>query len=618
MVADERSALIDALKRSQSVDGSWRFPFETGISTDAYMIILLRTLGIHDEPLIQALVERIESRQDANGAWKLFADEGDGNVTATVEAYYALLYSGYRKKTDSHMQKAKARILEVGGLERVHLFTKVMLALTGQHSWPRRFPLPLVFFLLPPSFPLNMYDLSVYGRANMVPLLVVAERRYSRKTDNSPDLSDLAASRNDWRLPDTEALWSYVKRSLTGLPAWLHRAAEQRAVRYMLEHIEPDGTLYSYFSSTFLLIFALLALGYPKDDPHIARAVRGLRSLRTEIDGHTHMQYTTASVWNTALASYALQEAGVPPTDRTIEKANRYLLSRQHIRYGDWAVHNPYGVPGGWGFSDVNTMNPDVDDTTAALRAIRRAAAKETAFRHAWDRANRWLFSMQNDDGGFAAFEKNVGKRFWRYLPIEGAEFLLMDPSTADLTGRTLEYFGTFAGLTKDHSAIARAIDWLLDHQEADGSWYGRWGICYVYGTWAAVTGLSAVGVPIDHPAMQKAVRWLLSIQNDDGGWGESCKSDGAKTYVPLGASTPVHTAWALDALIAAAERPTPEMKAGVRALVRMLHHPDWTASYPVGQGMAGAFYIHYHGYRYIFPLLALAHYEQKFGPFVD
>jgi len=617
-VAGERSALITALKRSQAADGSWRFPFETGISTDAYMIILLRTLDINDEPLIQALVERIESRQEANGAWKLFADEGDGNVTATVEAYYALLYSGYRQPTDRHMQKAKRRILDMGGLDRVHLFTKVMLALTGQYPWPGRFPLPLEFFLLPPSFPLNMYDLSVYGRANMIPLLIAADSRYSRKTDKSPDLSDLFASRGDWGMPESRSLLTYVKRSLIGLPAQLHQAAKQRAVRYLFEHIEPDGTLYSYFSSTFLFIFALLALGYRNDDPRIRQAVRGLRSLRTTIDGHVHLQYTTASVWNTALASYTLQEAGVPMTDRAIEKANRYLLSRQHVRYGDWAVHNPYSTPGGWGFSDVNTMNPDVDDTTAALRAIRQAAAKETAFRHAWDRANQWLFSMQNDDGGFAAFEKNVSSRFWRYLPIEGAEFLLMDPSTADLTGRTLEYFGTFAGLTKDQRAVSRAVDWLLSHQERNGSWYGRWGICYIYGTWAAITGLTAVGVPAHHPALQKAVRWLLSIQNDDGGWGESCKSDGAKTYVPLGDSTPVHTAWALDALVAAAERPTLEMKAGFRALFRLLHHPDWTASYPVGQGMAGAFYIHYHSYRYIFPLLALAHYEQKFGPLDD
>ncbi len=439
MVADERSALIDALKRSQSADGSWRFPFETGISTDAYMIILLRTLEINDEPLIQALVERIESRQEANGAWKLFADEGDGNVTATVEAYYALLYSGYRKKTDPHMQKAKARIVEMGGLERVHLFTKVMLALTGQHPWPRRFPLPLAFFLLPPSFPLNIYDLSVYGRANMAPLLVAAERRYSRRTAKSPDLSDLAASCGGWRLPENRALWSYIKRALIGFPAELRDAAKRRAVRYMFDHIEPDGTLYSYFSSTFLVHFCAARARLSDRRPaYCPSCSRFCARFAPRSRGHVHMQYTTASVWNTALASYALQEAGVPPTDRTIEKANRYLLSRQHIRYGDWAVHNPYGVPGGWGFSDVNTMNPDVDDTTAALRAIRRAAAKETAFRHAWDRANQWLFSMQNDDGGFAAFEKNVGKRFWRYLPIEGAEFLLMDPSTADLTGRTL------------------------------------------------------------------------------------------------------------------------------------------------------------------------------------
>ncbi|WP_027409037.1 squalene--hopene cyclase [Anoxybacteroides tepidamans] len=617
----ERNRLIALLKQRQASDGTWRDPFETGISTDAYMIILLRTLEINDEELIQSLVERIESKQESNGAWKLFADEGEGNVSATAEAYYALLYSGYRKKTDSHMHKAKQRILEMGGLRNVHMFTKFMLALTGQYRWPSFFPLPVEFLLLPPSFPLHFFDISVYGRANLTPLLLLYENKYSRKTKKSPDLSDLFASRptdgDRWGLGANRSFLSYIKQSIFGWSERLHAAAKQRAVQYMLGHLEKDGTFYSYFSSTFLMIFALLSLGYAKDDPLIRQAIEGLKAFRCLIDGHTHVQYTTATVWNTALASYALQEAGVPPSDGAVEKANRYLLSRQHYRYGDWGVHNPYSLPGGWGFSDINTINPDVDDTTAALRSICRQAAEIPSFRHAWDRGTGWLLSMQNDDGGFAAFEKNVDSRLLRYLPIEGAEFLLADPSSADLTGRTLEFLGTFAGLTKDHPAVARAVEWLINHQEKNGSWYGRWGICYVYGTWAAVTGLSAVGVPATHRSMQKAIQWLLSIQNSDGGWGESCKSDGAKTYVPLKASTTVHTAWALDALVAAFDQPIPEIEAGIRFLLQSLDKNDWTTSYPTGQGMAGGFYIHYHIYHHIFPLLTLSHYERKFGTIV-
>ncbi|NUK30138.1 squalene--hopene cyclase [Parageobacillus sp. VR-IP] len=617
-ISGELSRLVATVKREQAPDGSWRYPFETGISTDAYMIILLRTLEINDEDLIRKLVERIESRQEGNGAWKLFYDEGEGNVTATVEAYYALLYSGYRKKTDPHMQAAKQRILEMGGIEKVHMFAKFMLAMTGQYRWPRFFPIPVEFLLLPSSFPLHFFDISVYGRANLTPLLILTDNKYYRKTRKSPDLSDLFLSRADhgekWGLRADRLFLSYLKQSLIGLPGQIHAVAKQRAVQYMLQRLEADGTFYSYFSSTFLMIFALLSLGYPKDHPIIVKAINGLKTFRCSINGYTHMQYTTATVWNTALASYALQEAGVPPSDAAIEKANRYLLSRQHYRYGDWAVHNPYSLPGGWGFSNINTINPDVDDTTASLRAIYRQASKKTLFRHAWDRGLHWLLSMQNDDGGYGAFEKNVNKRLFHYVPIQGAEFLLTDPSTADLTGRTLEFLGTFANLTKDHPAIARGVEWLIDHQEKNGSWYGRWGICYIYGTWAAVTGMIAAGVPPTHHAIQKAAKWLLSIQNSDGGWGESCKSDSTKTYVPLRASTATHTAWALDALIAVFDQPIPAIQTGIQFLLQSIKKEDWTASYPTGQGMAGGFYIRYHSYRRVFPLLTLSHYEKKFG----
>lgn len=609
--------LVELLRSDQSQDGSWNYPFETGLSTDAYMIILLRTLEINDEELIKGLAKRIVSRQEKNGAWKLFFDERDGNLTATVESYYALLYSGYYEKKDSRLQAAKKFILSKGGLEEVSMFTKVMLAITGQVKWPSSPLLPIEIILLPLYFPINFYSFSVYGRANLTPLMILANKKFTLKTNRSPDLSDLRIGRDDsraWiRSEEMRSLFNFMEdgiKNLIGMPQQLQELALKRAKKYMLDHIEKDGTFYSYYSSTFLMIFALLSLGYKKTDPVITTAIDGVKSMKSEINGHPHMQYTTANVWNTSLIGYALQDAGISPEDDMIEKANQYLLDRQHSKFGDWVIHNPTSLPGGWGFSDVNTINPDVDDTTATLRSISRI---ESSNHDAWNRGINWLLSMQNDDGGWAAFEKNTNSKLFEFLPIEKGEFILTDPSCADITGRTLEFFGNYTNLSKDHQSIIKGVKWLLKHQEWDGSWYGRWGICYIYGTWGAVTGLAAVGVPVSDSSIHKAVAWLQGIQNADGGWGESCYSDSKKTYVPLGASTLTHTAWALDTLICVSDKPTQAIRKGISYLLRNLIKEDWTTAYPKGQGMAGAFYIHYHSYRYIFPLLALAHFRKKF-----
>ncbi|KMY52872.1 squalene-hopene cyclase [Bacillus sp. FJAT-27231] len=613
--------IVNQLKQAQTANGSWDYPFETGISSDAYMIILLRTLEINDEDLIRGLAKRIMSRQEKNGAWKLFHDEDDGNVTATVEAYYSLLYSGYYTKGDPRLQAAKRFILAKGGIEQSHLLTKIILALTGQYRWPPFFPIPIEIILLPLSFPINFYDISVFGRANLVPIMILSNKKYRKKTKRSPDLFDLFTSRSDngFRWPEsreTQKLCSMVKEEITrliGLPHAIHSLAVQRAKQYMLDHIEPDGTLYSYFSSTFFMIFALLSLGYSKSDPVILKAITGLKAMKCLIEGHPHMQFTTATVWNTALISYALQEAGVSSADPSIKKAGHYLAKRQQYKYGDWVFHNPQALPGGWGFSDINTMNPDVDDTTASLRALSYLVTLDPAIYQTWKKGVQWTTSMQNRDGGWPAFEKNTDKKLLNLLPIEGGRFLLTDPSSADLTGRTLEFLGNYTNLRKNHRMIERGIDWLLHHQEKDGSWYGRWGICYIYGTWAAVTGMMAAGMKPQNPAIQKSVKWLYRIQNPDGGWGESCKSDTRNTYIPLGASTLTHTAWALDALISAAEKPTKEIQTGIAYLLASYAKKDWTIDYPAGQAMGGRFYIHYHSYQYIFPLLALAHYGKKF-----
>ena len=611
--------IIETLRKDQTPDGSWDYPFDTGISTDAYMIILLRSLEIHEEELIQGLCKRILSKQKKNGAWKLFYDEGEGNVSATFESYYALLYSGYYLKEDNRLQAAKKFIIAHGGIQEVSMFTKIMLAITGQYEWPSFSPMPIELILLPLNFPVNFYSFSVFGRANIAPILILATKKFSLKTTNSPDLSDLYRNRNEvdpWiRSSEWRSFISLIEeglKNLPGQPKELHRLAIERAKKYMLDRIEPDGTFYSYYSCTFLMIFALLSLGYKKTDPLVTKAIAGIKSMQCKIDGLPHMQYTTADVWNTSLISYALQFAGISPDDPMVAKANRYLLSRQQHKFGDWVIHNPNSLPGGWGFSNINTRLPDVDDTTASLRSISRIVPPENT---AWERGVSWALSMQNDDGGWPAFEKDAdSKQLLEFIPLEKAEFLLMDPSCADLTGRTLEFFGNYTNLPQNHSAIQKGINWLRRDQKKDGSWYGRWGICYIYGTWGAVTGLRAVGIPENDSFIQKTINWLQSIQNADGGWGESCHSDMQKKYTPLGASTVVHTAWALDALITVSDHSTAEIERGIHYLLNSLKKEDWTMDYPKGQGMGGAFYIHYHGYRYIFPLLTLSHYQRKYG----
>jgi sporulenol synthase len=613
--------LIDRIRNDQSSDGSWNYPFESGLTTDIYMIVLLRALEINDEKLIKGLANRIINKQERNGAWRLFYDEGDGNLSITAEAFYALLYSGFYVKDDQRLQSAKKFILANGGIEETSMFTKTMLALTGQYKWPESSPIPIEIILLPLTYPINFYQFSVFGRSNLAPIIILFEKKFSKKTNKSPNLSDLYNERNDedywFRSPEWASLFSTLKEgveNLNGLPENNHVLAIERAKNYMLNHIESDGTLYSYFSSTFLMIFALLALGISKNDPVIIKAVDGLKSLKTDINGSPHIQYTTATVWNTSLISFSLQIAGVSPTDPIVKKASQYLQEHQHRKFGDWVIHNPNSLPGGWGFSNVNAINPDIDDTTAALRAVASEVSSGSSSKKVWERGVNWLFSMQNDDGGWAGFEKNTNNKQLALMPIEKGEFLLIDPSCADLTGRTLEFIGNYTNLPKNNPSTKRAIEWLLKNQEKDGSWYGRWGICYMYGTWGALTGLSAVGVSPFHPSIQNAVKWLNGIQNADGGWGESCQSDIQKKYIPLQASTLTHTSWALDALISVSAEPTKEIQTGISYLLTSLQKNDWTTHYPMGQGMAGGFYTHYHSYRYIFPLLALAHYQSKFG----
>ncbi|MGG4341913.1 squalene--hopene cyclase [Paenibacillus lautus] len=614
--------LTDFFMQRQHQDGSWHFCFENGITMDAYTIILFRILDIQDEGLISRLHARILAEQQPEGCWRWYRDEEGGNISASIDAYYALLYSGYSEPTDEPLIRAKRYIQSQGGLGKSNsILTKAILAATGQRKWPASISfIPLEIILFPTYLPMNLFEFSGYSRVHLIPMLIMADRKFSITTDKAPDLSDLIDSRQDHDEPSPQENREIVESirmglsRLLGTPRYIHEAALHKAEQFMLNRIESDGTLYSYASSTILMVFALLSLEYDKRHPIIMNAIQGLTAMQNRYDDKATIQNSPSTIWDTALISYALQESGVASHHEAVQRAGSYLLSRQHDKAADWSLHNRGTVPGGWGFSDTNTLNPDVDDTTAALRAMHSLAHTAPVYQDSLNRGLNWIISMQNNDGGWPAFEKNTNNEMLTWLAIDGAKSAAIDPSEADLTGRTLEYLGNFCGFDMKHDFIKRGAGWLISHQEQDGSWYGRWGICYIYGTWAALTGLRAVGISEDHAAIRKGAEWLLQVQNHDGGWGESCTSDQVMRYKPLRHSTPSQTAWALDALITVQPEPSAAVNKGIAQMIELLQQDDWTTKYPTGAGLPGNFYSHYHSYRHIWPLLTLSHYKKKYG----
>lgn len=611
--------LVDELIRKQAPDGSWRFCFESGVMTDAYYLLLLEALGIRDRKAPE-IIERIMSKQTQDGTWKLFADEKEGNVTATLEACMALFYARAQDPSSPRMKKAREFLQSHGGMEEAGTLSRVVATLLGHGHWSEFMKLPVEFFLLPLWSPIHFFDFVGYTRVHLAPIMITADRNFTIRLSSYKEIDDWLprGRRSRWEQvgPDhfwtKEEWWSSVQ-TLFPSRKEMHARALRIGEQFLKRRIEPDGTLYSYLSSTFLMVFALLALGKPANHHLIRRAVRGISRFAFPLSEGIHMQETTSTVWDTSLILHALQRAGLSHLHPTVKQGLSYLLSRQHDRWGDWRLRNPDAMPGGWGFSDINTINPDVDDTAACLRAL---APSVWRGKHAneWKRGITWLLSMQNNDGGWPAFEKNTNKKWQKLLPYRDGRSVWGDPSTADLTGRVLEFLGNHAGMTIDCPEIRRAWSWLFHHQRADGSWFGRWGISFIYGTWAALTGMAAVKVPRDQISIQKGVKWLLSIQREDGGWGESCNSDRKRKYVPLPFSTLVQTAWALDALIAVSDRPTPAIEKGVDCLLNLLEDSGDSRTYPVGAGLAGQFYVHYHSYPYIWPLVTLAHYVEKYG----
>ncbi|RAL26885.1 prenyltransferase/squalene oxidase repeat-containing protein [Thermoflavimicrobium daqui] len=610
--------IVRRLLQEQNEIGCWDYCFESGTMTDALMLLLMKWLGYKKPEIEELLIQRILSKQTQEGTWKLFQDEKEGNLNETIYCCLALLYTDNIQPKDIRMQRAKDFIHSKGGVVQGGSFSKIVLSILGHLDWGKSPSMPIEILLLSGNSPVNFCDFVGYTRVHLAPVLVLANQRFSVKLPGHDKVSEWiqACGSTNW-IHNHRSWWTRFFKMAT----WLRSSSVRRrlqdrsyllAEQFMLNRIEPDGTLYCYFTSTFLMIFALVSLGYPKNHPLICQAMEGLIDLIFPLQEEGHLQETSSTIWDTSLILYALQEAGVSSRHPAIRRGTYYLLNNQQHTWGDWRWRNPGICPGGWGFSRYNTINPDIDDTGACLRVIAPAVMKGK-YEESWNRGVNWLLSMQNRDGGWSAFEKNTNKMWLYLLPYDDTESILGDPSTADLTGRALEFLGNYLGWSSYHFAVRQGVDWLARHQQFDGSWYGRWGISYIYGTWAALTGLAAVQFPRGHPMVEKAVEWLKSIQNQDGGWGESCQSQIEHRYIPLQASTPSQTAWALDALIAYHDKPTPEIKKGVQCLLELLEKDSWEISYPTGAGLAGQFYIYYHSYNHIWPLVTLSHYWNRY-----
>ncbi|MED2975063.1 prenyltransferase/squalene oxidase repeat-containing protein [Fictibacillus sp. B-59209] len=595
----------------QQADGSFRFCFENPVTTDAYLLVLLVLWEWNDEPLKRKLAERILSKQELDGTWKVYPDEKEGNLSVTIEAYVALCYAGYLNIDSQRMKMAKEFILYHGGLKKASLLTRAFLSVNGVIPWPR-IPFDPGLLIDPPSLsPIQFYDMSSYARVHFVPLIAAMRNDFFVFHPCSHQLSALTGDRNhEYYWPELEN--DSVIRFFSGLedPS---DSVHKKLERYMLDRIEKDGTLLSYASSTFYMIYGLLSLGYPKHSQIILQAIQGIISLLCNNGTHFFVQNSPSAVWDTSLLLYSLIEAGISPANHHIQKGIHFLLEHQHTKKGDWQVHCKETAPGGWGFSETNSIHPDTDDTQAALRSISIQAAFSPPSFHSWQEGITWLLAMQNDDGGWPAFEKNTNKEWFGLLPVKNASDALIDPSNPDITGRVLEFLGSYTTLTIKDPAVSRAVNWLKSHQESDGSWYGRWGVCYIYGTWAAVTGLASVGIQVNRDkCLKKAARWLEAIQNTDGSWGESCYSDEAKRYVPLGYGTIVQTAWAIDALTSMSPQPTTAIANGVNYLLSSYHDAS-ALNYPTGSALPGFFYVLYHSYSRIWPLNALSHVFRKY-----
>jgi squalene-hopene/tetraprenyl-beta-curcumene cyclase len=603
----------DYLLSLQHPAGWWKGELETNVTMDAEDMLLREFLGIREPGKTERAAAWIRSQQREDGTWSNFAG-GPGDLSTTIESYVALKLAGDDPSLP-HMQRAAQWVRARGGLQRARVFTHIWMALFGAWEWTKVPALLPEMILLPPWFPLNVYDFACWARQTVVALSVVLALRPVRSL---PFSIDELHGPEPWAAPKgTSAAGRAVVALDRVLQVYqrhpigpLRRFCLRKVERWIVDRQESDGGWGGIQPPWVYSLIALHLLGYPDDHPAMARGLEGMESFTIDCgDGLRRVEACQSPVWDTCLSLIALHDAGVPDDAEAVQRAADWLLDEQILGRGDWAVRRPLLEPGGWAFEFENVNYPDIDDTAEVVMALRPLAAEHVEPERAAAAIARgvaWLEGMQSSDGGWAAFDVDNTRALVRDLPF--CDFgEVIDPPSADVTAHVVEMFALLG--RAGEPAPQRGVRWLLDHQEIDGSWFGRWGVNHVYGTGAVVPALVAAGIsPGDEP-IRRAVAWLQGVQNDDGGWGEDCRSYDDPAWIGRGPSTASQTAWALLAMHAAGE--TPAVSEAARRGVRWLasnqrEDGGWDEPVHTGTGFPSDFYINYHLYRLIFPLMAL------------
>jgi squalene-hopene/tetraprenyl-beta-curcumene cyclase len=604
--------------RIQEQEGYWWAELESNTTITSEYIMLHTILGSLDPVRKAAMVKYLLKQQRSNGAWGLYYEDG-GDLSTTVETYFALKLAGEDPRSEP-LTRAREFILEKGGIEASRVFTKIWLALFGQYGWNKIPSMPVEVVLLPEHFAFNIYEFSSWARGTIVPLSIVMALRPRFKLPRHLQIPELYSCEHPGRrrkpLTPTHRLFLLVDRVVKQYErrpiAALRKKAIEAARDWVLDHQEDSGDWAGIQPPMVYSILALHYLGYSLEDPPVAKGLRAMEDFCLEDEEGLRMQSCISPVWDTALTALALLDCGEKPEHPALQRAGRWLIEKQVLTGGDWQVKNCC-PPGGWAFEFVNNKYPDVDDSAVVLVALERlkSAIPCDGVEQSLSRGLEWCLSMQCQNGGWAAFDKENTMMVLNRIPFADNEAML-DYPTADVSARVIEAMGTMGyGLT--HRAARRGIEFLRNLQEADGSWWGRWGVNYIYGTWSVLRALKAIGEDLSAPYVRAAMEWLKVHQNDDGGWGETCDSYRDPALCGKGPSTASQTAWAVMGLIAGGEFDSPEAEKGIEYLVHN-QKPDgtWDEPHFTGTGFPNHFYIRYHNYRNCFPLMALGQYLQK------
>lgn len=619
------AAAVDASRKylfslQDKDEGYWCGELGADTTLESDYILLHRLLGTEDAKRTEKCANEILSHQNEDGGWPIY-NGGPSNVSASVKAYFALKMAGYSADHPA-LAKARERILAMGGVTEVNTFTKIYLCFLGQYDYDACPAVPPEITLFPNWFWFNIYEISSWSRAILVPLSIAYAKKPFKKIPDEQGIDELfVGGRNkaNLRLRWAKKLisWRNFFLVLDRLVHFFERVhirplrsqALKKAEKWMLERLEMSDGLGAIYPGIMNSIIALRCLGYSLDDPQVIRAMDEFEKLGIEEETTFRMQPCKSPVWDTAYAIFALAEAGVPANDPRLVKPSEWMLQKQVTRKGDWCVKNPKAAPAGWYFEFNNEFYPDVDDSAMVMLALSRVkTSNENYHDKSVRRALDWTLSMQCKNGGWASFDKDNDRMVFQHIPFADHNAML-DPATVDITGRVLECLATYGYSLKD-APVRRAVEFIKREQESDGSWFGRWGVNYIYGTALVLRGLEAVGVDFHEPMVQQAAEWLRMMQNPDGGWGEWCGSYDDANSKGVGPSTASQTAWAVMGLLAANDTRSDSLQNGIAYLLKsQCRDGSWDEQWYTGTGFPRVFYLMYYMYRQYFPLIALTAY---------